>query len=190
MKKKTIFKSVLILAVAAGSAAFTSTMEKKIDITESTIEWKGKKVLGSHNGTINLKDGHLEMEGDQLTGGQFTVDMTSITVTDLSGEDKGKLEGHLKSDDFFGVNNYPTSTLVIDSASKNGNIYSVKGTITIKGTTEPVAFDLVMGESAATANLKIDRTKFGVRYGSGSFFDNLGDNTISDTFTLDVNLKF
>lgn len=190
MKKKNVLKSVLILAVAAGTASFTSTMEKKINIEESTIEWKGKKVLGSHNGTINLQDGHLEMEGDQLTGGQFTVDMTSITVTDLKGEDKAKLEGHLKSDDFFGVDNYATSKLVINSATKNGNTYAVNGDITIKGKTEPITFDLVMGESAATTSFKIDRTKFGVRYGSGSFFDNLGDNTISNDFTLDVTLKF
>ena len=190
MKKKNVIKSVLILAVAAGTASFTSTMEKKINIEESTIEWKGKKVLGSHTGTINLQDGHLEMEGDQLTGGQFTVDMTSITVTDLKGEDKAKLEGHLKSDDFFGVDNYATSKLVINSATKNGNTYAVNGDITIKGKTEPITFDLVMGESAATTNFKIDRTKFGVRYGSGSFFDNLGDNTISNDFTLDVTLKF
>ncbi|RFN58586.1 YceI family protein [Marixanthomonas ophiurae] len=190
MKKKTILKSVLILAVAAGTAAFTSTMEKKIDISESSIEWKGKKVLGSHTGTINLQDGHLEMEGDQLTGGKFTVDMTSITVTDLKGEDKGKLEGHLKSDDFFGVENHPTAQLVINNATKDGNTYTVTGDITIKGKTEPVTFDLIMGESAATTSFKIDRTKFGVRYGSGSFFDNLGDNTISNDFTLDVTLKF
>jgi len=190
MKKKKVFKSLLILAVAAGSAAFTSTMEKKINITESSIEWKGKKVLGSHNGTINLKDGHLEMEGDQLKGGEFTVDMTSITVNDLSGEDKGKLEGHLKSDDFFGVNDHPTAKLVINSATKNGNTHNVKGDLTIKGTTEPISFDLVMGENSATTSFKIDRTKYGARYGSGSFFDNLGDNTISDNFTLDVNLKF
>ena len=190
MKKKNVLKSVLILAVAAGTAAFTSTMEKKINIEESTIEWKGKKVLGSHTGTINLQDGHLEMEGDQLTGGTFTVDMTSITVTDLEGESKGKLEGHLKSDDFFGVENHPTSTLEITSASNKGNVYDVTANLTIKGKTEPVTFELIMGESAATTTLKIDRTKYGVRYGSGSFFDSLGDNTISDTFTLDVTLKF
>lgn len=190
MKKNSILKSVLILAVATGTAAFTTTMEKRIDINESSIQWKGKKVLGSHEGTINLKDGYLEMEGDQLTGGEFTVDMTTILVTDLSGESKEKLEGHLKSDDFFGVDNHPTASLKITDATKNGNTYSVTGDLTIKGTTKPATFDLIMGESAATATVTINRTHYGVRYGSGSFFDNLGDNTISDNFTLDVNLKF
>ncbi|WP_432410021.1 YceI family protein [Rasiella sp. SM2506] len=188
---KTI-KSLLIIAVVVAASAFTNpiNMKKKINIKESQIEWKGKKILGSHTGTIQLKDGFLEMDGDNLVGGMFTVDMTTINVTDLEGENKGKLEGHLKSGDFFGVENHPTSVLVINSATKDGNTYAVKANITIKGHTEAVAFDLEMGESAAQASFKIDRTKFDIRYGSGSFADNLGDNAISDNFTLDVLLKF
>jgi len=188
---KTI-KSLVLIAVVVTASAFTNpmNMKKKINIKESQIEWKGKKILGSHTGTIQFKDGYLEMDGDNLVGGMFTVDMTTINVTDLEGEDKGKLEGHLKSDDFFGVENHPTSVLVINNASKDGNTYEVKGEITIKGHTEPVAFDLEMGASAAQASFKIDRTKFDIRYGSGSFTDNLGDNAISDKFSLDVLLKF
>lgn len=187
---KTIFKSVLILTVAIGATAFTSTMKKTINVETSTIIWTGKKVLGSHTGTIQLSEGYLEMDGENLTGGMFVVDMTSINVTDLKGESKGKLEGHLKSDDFFGIEKFPTATLVINNATKNADGYIVKGDITIKGTTLPIEFDLDMGEDFAATSLKIDRTKFGVRYGSGSFFDNLGDNTISDNFELDVTLKF
>lgn len=183
-------KSLLIIAVILTASAFTTPIKKKIDITESYITWKGKKILGSHTGTIDLKEGYLEMEGDILAGGMFVVDMTSITVTDLEGEYKGKLEGHLKSDDFFGIKNYPTATLVINRATKEGNTYDVVADITIKGTTQVINFDLEMGTSAAIASLKIDRTKFGLRYGSGSFSDNLGDKAISDKFTLDVNLKF
>ncbi|MAN58464.1 MAG: lipid-binding protein [Flavobacteriaceae bacterium] len=187
--KKTV-KSVLILAIAVGMASFTKPMKKKIDVKESTIEWEGKKILGSHKGTINLKDGHFEMDGDNLVGGEFTVDMTSIKVTDLSGEDKQKLEGHLRSDDFFGVDNHPTASLNIKNATREGNVYNVNAQLTIKDTTHPISFELTMGETAAITNLKIDRTKYNVRYGSGSFFDNLGDNTISDTFELDITLKF
>ncbi|MEL6812584.1 MAG: YceI family protein, partial [Bacteroidota bacterium] len=139
---------------------------------------------------IDLKDGYLEMDGEQLIGGTFVVDMTTINVTDLEGEYKTKLEGHLKSDDFFGIANHPTATLVITKAKKDGNTHDVSGNITIKGTTKPVNFELEMGETGAAASLKIDRTEFGLRYGSGSFTDNLGDNAISDNFTLDVNLKF
>ena len=192
---KNTIKSVLILAVAFGAASFTNTiMEKKIDVKSSSIAWTGKKVLGSHNGTIKLKSGHLNMDGDKLTGGEFVVDMTTINVTDLSGESKGKLEGHLKSDDFFGIENNPTAKLVITKATKNTGAneegYSIDGDLTIKGTTNPIKFNMVIIDNTASSTLKVDRTKYGVRYGSGSFFDNLGDNTIDDIFELDVTLKF
>lgn len=186
---KTI-KSLVLIAVIVSAAAFTTPVKKTINVNESTITWKGKKILGSHTGTINLTEGYLEMNDDQLVGGMFVVDMTSITVTDLDGEYKGKLEGHLKSDDFFGIANHPTSTLVIKSATKDGNTYEVQADITIKGTTEPINFELEMGTSAAITSLKVDRTKFGIRYGSGSFSDDLGDKAISDKFTLDITLKF
>ncbi|GEQ87279.1 lipid-binding protein [Patiriisocius marinistellae] len=188
---KTAVKSILILAVAVGATAFTNNTMKKISVSESTIEWTGKKVLGSHTGTINLKEGSLEMEGSTLTGGMFVVDMTSINVTDLkAGEGKEKLEGHLKSEDFFGTDNHPTATLVFTSVKAMNGGYKVTGNMTIKETTEPITFDLKMEDNQATTSLKIDRTKYGVRYGSGSFFDNLGDNTISDNFDLNVTLKF
>ncbi len=192
--KKTI-KSILILAVAFGAASFTNTiMNKKIDIKSSSIAWTGKKVVGSHNGTIKLKSGFLEMDNNKLTGGEFVVDMTSINVGDLSGDSKGKLEGHLKSEDFFGVEKYPTAKLVITKATKNTGAneegYSVDGNLTIKDITNPVKFNMVIIDDTASSILKVDRTKFDVRYGSGSFFDNLGDKAIDDIFELDVTLKF
>jgi polyisoprenoid-binding protein YceI len=131
------------------------------------------------------------MENGELTGGEFLIDMSSITVTDLTGEDKGKLEGHLKSDDFFGVNNHPTSKLVITSVAKKSNgTYGVVADLTIKDKTNQVTFDLDLEENSASTELTIDRSKYDVRYGSGSFFDNLGDKTIYDNFELDVELKF
>ena len=75
----------------------------QIDASGSTIHWTAEKVTGAHEGNISLIDGNIEMEGDQIKGGSFTVDMTTIISTDLSGEYKNKLEGHLKSDDFFSV---------------------------------------------------------------------------------------
>jgi len=186
-----VIKSLLIIAVVFAAYSFTTPIKKTINITESSITWKGKKILGSHTGTISLKEGHLEMEGDLLVGGMFVVDMTSINVTDLeAGKGKEKLEGHLKSADFFGIEKYPTATLFINKATKDGNIYNVNANITIKGKTESINFELEMGKSAATTSFKIDRTKFGIRYGSGSFGDDLGDKAISDKFLLDVNLKF
>ena len=187
--KKTI-KNALILTVATAASSFTNPVTERMEVKESTITWVGKKVTGKHTGTINLKEGYLEMEGENIVGGAFVMDMTSIQVTDLSGEWKDKLEGHLNSDDFFGTANHPTATLVIESATKSESTFTVNGKITIKGVTEPITFDLKMEGSTGTTALKIDRTKFGIRYGSGSFFDNLGDKTIYEDFDLDVTLKF
>ena len=187
---KTTVKSILILAIAATTASFTSNLIEKVSIKESTIKWEGKKVTGSHNGTINLKEGYFEMENDEIKGGKFVIDMTSLVSTDLTGDSKGKLEGHLKSDDFFGTDNHPEATLVITNTTKTGTGYKVTGDITIKKTTQPITFDLDVDDNTATTQLTIDRSKFDIRYGSGSFFDNLGDKTIYDDFTLDVELKF
>ncbi len=188
---KIAMKSILVLLVAATVTAFTNTTVKKINVSESTITWKGKKIVGNgHQGTINLKSGHLEMDGNTLTGGEFVVDMTSINVTDLEGKGKGRLEGHLKSDDFFGVTNYPEAKLVITSATKGDKSYKVNADLTVKGKTQAVSFNLDMGNSEARAILEFDRSKHDVRYGSGSFFDDLGDKAISDNILLDVLLKF
>lgn len=188
--KKKFLKGAAASIIILTTLSFT-TMKKEIKTKESTITWIGKKVTGSHTGNITLKEGHFNVEEGKPVGGQFIMNMNSIDVTDLTGENKGKLEGHLKSDDFFGVEKYPTSKLVITSISDKGNgIYGVVANLTIKEETHPVNFDLKWNENSATTNLTIDRSKYNVRYGSGSFFDNLGDNTIYDNFDLAVNLKF
>ncbi len=164
------------------------------NIESSEVSWKAYKVGGQHNGVVNLKDGDLQFENGQLVGGSFSVDMTSIVCLDLEGEWKGKLEGHLKSDDFFGVNNFPTAKFVITDAFAVGTEgkYRIKGDLTIKEKTESIAFNAMVTEEGnmvkANADLVIDRSKFDVRYGSGSFFDNLGDKTIYDEFDLSVSL--
>jgi polyisoprenoid-binding protein YceI len=137
-----------------------------------------------------LKEGYFEMEEGKLVGGMFVADMTSINVTDLEGDSKGKLEGHLNSDDFFGVKDHPTATFKMNTVvEKSKGVYGVAGDMTIKGKTNPIAFDLKMEGNTATTTLVIDRSKYDVKYGSGSFFDNLGDKTIYDEFTLDIMLK-
>lgn len=185
-----------ILGAAAPVLIFTTlsfnTIKKSVNVEASSVEWTGKKIAGAHTGNIKLKQGFLNLTEDgELVGGEFVMDMNSIEVTDLQGEYKTKLENHLYSDDFFGVNNYATSKLVItDVDKKSSDLYAVKGDLTIKGKTEPVSFDMQVEDNSASAKVIIDRTKYGIRYGSGSFFDNLGDNTIHNNFTLDVNLKF
>ncbi|MCG9970811.1 YceI family protein [Christiangramia crocea] len=188
--KNRFLKGGIASVIVLTTLAFTNT-KKEVDVEASTVTWTGEKVTGSHNGTIELESGHLMIEDEKIVGGEFVMDMSSITVTDLSGENKGKLEGHLKSDDFFGVENHPTSKLVITSAAPKGNgVYGIVGDLTIKNETHPITFDLKMNEGSASTQLTIDRSKYNVRYGSGSFFDNLGDKTIYDNFELDVNLKF
>jgi polyisoprenoid-binding protein YceI len=188
---KTTMKTILLAVIITTASAFTAIITEKKVVKEATIEWKGKKVLGSHNGTIQLSEGYLQMEGSKIIGGKFVVDMTTITVEDLkTGEGKEKLEGHLKSDDFFGIANHPQAVLDITSSINVEEGYKIKGNMTIKGKTNPVEFTLKMMGDTATTKFKIDRTKFGVQYGSGSFFDDLGDKAINDNFELEVTLTF
>ncbi|MFV8369371.1 YceI family protein [Flavobacterium sp. LB2R40] len=186
------FKSIAFALVVVLSTLSVTAQTKKVDPAKSTINWTGKKVTGQHEGTINLKDGALVFKGKKLVGGTFNVDMTSIIVTDLkAGQGKEKLEGHLKADDFFGTDKFSTATLIFKKATlKSANIYTVTGDLTIKGKTNPITFDLATTATTAATKLKIDRTKYDIKYGSGSFFDNLGDKAISDEFELAVALKF
>ncbi|MDC6366063.1 MULTISPECIES: YceI family protein [Flavobacteriaceae] len=189
--KKTILS--LALTVIFGASTFANPIDgekKEVKASESSVTWKAYKVTGSHTGTVNLKSGSLEFDGDKLVGGEFVVDMTTINTTDLQGEYKGKLDGHLKSDDFFSTASNPTSKLVFTNVEASGkNSYKVTGDLTIKGITKPITFDVSIYGSKATATLKVDRTNYDVKYGSGSFFDNLGDKTIYDEFDLVVDLQ-
>jgi len=181
----------IAIALFVAVSTITTAQTKKVDVAKSTITWIGKKVTGQHNGTVALKEGSLIFKCKNLTGGNFTVDMTSLTSTDLTGEYLGKLNGHLKSEDFFGTEKYPTSKLVFKKiAAKPNGVYTVTADLTIKDVTAPVTFDITVKGNTATSTLKIDRTKYGIKYGSGSFFDNLGDKTINDEFELTVNLQF
>ena len=186
-------KTIAIALVVALTAATSATaQDKKINTTKSQINWVGKKVTGQHSGTINFKDGVLNMKAGKLTGGNFTVDMKSITVTDLkAGEGKEKLEGHLKADDFFGSDKFATAKLVFKTVkAKTAGVYTVTADLTLKNITKPVTFDLTVGKNAATTTFKVDRTKYDIKYNSGNFFENLGDKTIYDEFDLTVNLVY
>jgi polyisoprenoid-binding protein YceI len=191
---KRTFLSIALSVITTGIALATEPVEvdkKEVKTEQSTVSWKAYKVTGSHYGTVALTSGALMFDGDKLTGGEFVVDMTSLVATDLEGEYRQKLEGHLKSDDFFGVEANPTSTLVFTNVKSTGkNSYEVTGDLTIKGITKPVTFDVSVYGSKATATMKVDRAQYDVKYGSGSFFDNLGDKTIYDEFDLVVDLVF
>lgn len=185
---KTINYLLAIIIIGASFGAYAQ--KKDINSAKSTITWVGKKIGGQHEGTIEVKSGSLEVKNNKVITGEFTIDMNSITCTDL--EDAGynqKLVGHLKSDDFFGTAKYPTATFKVTSATKfNQNKASLTGDITIKGKTQSITFDIVKEAESYTAIIEIDRSKFDVKYGSNSFFDSLGDKAIEDIFTLNIKL--
>jgi polyisoprenoid-binding protein YceI len=189
-------KRIIIAILAMGVLTVSHAQTFNADPTQSKIKWHGSKVTGEHFGFINLKSGKLMMDNGQVKGGEFIVDMTSMTNTDIESEKYNqKLIGHLKSDDFFGVNTFPEATLKIKSAkvsTEEGSTHSFKGDITIKGKTEEITFPANVkfegDKMMATAKITIDRSKFDVKYGSGSFFEGLGDNLIYDDFDLEINL--
>lgn len=190
-KKMKVLKLMLAVVVMVVSLSTYAQKNQNIKVASSQIEWEGKKVLGSHNGTLNFKSGSVSTKNGKLVGGTFAVDMTSITVKDLEpGKGKEKLEGHLKSDDFFGVDNHTQSTLVFKSVKESGaNKYQVKADLTIKGKTHPVEFEATFNGKEGSAKVTVDRTKYDIKYGSGSFFDDLGDKAIDNDFTLDITVK-
>lgn len=189
---KNNLKNIAILAfVSLVAFSFTTIETKNVNIKKSKITWQGHKVTGQHEGMINLQSGFLTFNGETLTGGEFVIDMNTIICTDLEGDYKGKLEGHLKSDDFFGVTEHPTAKLVLKKVKAQGNnIYKVAGNLTIKGKTNPISFDLTINGNKATTALKVDRAKYDVKYGSTSFFEGLKDKAIYDEFDLNVSLEF
>lgn len=185
-------KTIAIALLVTFSTAAVSAQNKRIDPEKTKISWLGKKVTGQHEGVVSLRDGVLAFKGKKLTGGTFNVDMGSINVTDLkANEGKEKLEGHLKSADFFGTDKFPVANLVFKKVADKGNgVYTVTADLTIKEKTNPVTFDLAVKGNTATTTFKVDRTKYDIKYGSGSFFDNLGDKAISDNFDVTVSLQF
>lgn len=161
-----------------------------VNTEKSKIHWIGKKVTGEHDGFIQLKQGQFSVIDDQIKKGQFTIDMNSMTCTDIEdAQYNQKLIGHLKSADFFGVDQYSTANLVLTKSSRfNNNQCVVQGNLTIKNKTDVVKFLVKREGETFKATIEVDRSKYDVRYGSSSFFDNLGDKVIYDVFELEVEL--
>ncbi|MDP9076123.1 MAG: YceI family protein [Bacteroidota bacterium] len=194
MKKITM---IAIGAVVTIASAFKIAKNEtyRIDTQKSVIEWTGKKVLGEHHGEIKLASGAITTESKVPVKGNFVIDMTSITNKDLTdAETKTKLLGHLKSEDFFSVDKYPAAqfaaTRITDGG--NGNL-NITGNLTIKGITNPISFSAaytLTGNTltAKAANVKVDRTKYNMKFGSKSFFESIGDKAIDDEFILNINI--
>ncbi|MFA7446170.1 MAG: YceI family protein [Flavobacteriaceae bacterium] len=185
-----MIKSVAIL-LFTGFAMSLSAQTKAVNTQKSMLNWKGYKVVGLHEGTINLKEGNLIFEKDKLKGGSFTVDMTSISSTDMSGKGKERLDGHLKNQDFFDVENHPESTLVFKKVSeKSKGNYTIEADLTIKGIKKPITFTLEIKDNTATALVQIDRTQYDIKYRSASLFPDLADKAIKDEFDINATLVF
>ncbi|WP_423818415.1 YceI family protein [Salinimicrobium sp. TIG7-5_MAKvit] len=183
------------------AVATEEAMTYEIDTTASTIEWRGTKPTGEHVGTINIEDGTLMATTEEITSGRVVIDMNSITVTDEGMEEKDKrsLEDHLKGTvegketDFFNVNKYPTATFEITGVTEENGQKVLQGNLTLKEETKNIQFPVNTEINGETITLKsetfiIDRTNWGVNYGSKSVFDNLGDKFISDEMELTVNV--
>jgi polyisoprenoid-binding protein YceI len=185
---KTLLISVLMIAFTA----FTmNAQEMTADVKKSTLKWHGKKVTGEHFGNISLKSGSMEIKDNQIARGKFVIDMSSITNSDLTDQAYNtKLVNHLKSDDFFGVAKHPEAVIeIVKSTPFTNNEATVDAKLTIKNITHPVSFKAKKDGKTYVAEILVDRSKYDVRYGSGSFFDNLGDNMIYDEFTMTVRIE-
>ncbi|MFT4681071.1 MAG: polyisoprenoid-binding protein YceI [Granulosicoccus sp.] len=194
--KKTI-SSIFVAVLMVTSTAFGTNPVKDatyvVDQNASTVVWTGSKITGgSHTGTVAIKSGEFSLSGGLIKTGSFVLDMTTIANTDLSGGMKGKLEGHLKSEDFFSVEKHQTAELKITKGELHGDHMHASGNLTIKGITQPVKLEVTLsskdGVFNASADVTVDRTKFDVKYGSDSFFDNLGDKAINNDISFKVNL--
>lgn len=172
---------------------------KNIDMDQSTVAWEGTKVTGKHDGTIGLSSGELYLVDDQIVGGNILIDMTEIVVLDLEDpETNARLQGHLESDDFFSVATYPEATFEManivkrEDAAEGEPNYTISGNLTIKGITHGITFPAHVhmedGVMTAKADFDLDRTMWDVRFGSGRFFDNLGDNLIHDNFNMKLDI--
>lgn len=165
----------------------------QINTEMSLVGWEGsKKIITTHidRGTIDIQAGELFFEDEQLVGGNIVIDMNSISTQTVGNDmEPSRLDTHLKSDDFFNVAQYPTATLVVtDVSSSDEATYLITGDLTIRETTEQVSFPVILSKQGndvfAEGQLIINRADFNVRFGSDSFFDNLGDNVINDEFRL------
>ncbi|MDB5262800.1 MAG: lipid-binding protein [Adhaeribacter sp.] len=216
--KKIIFSALFLSALlfsekanAQASQTFASAKEVtaknaataaayKIDPAQSTLNWHGKKVTGEHNGTIKIASGELQADKNKVVGGNVVIDMNSIVNLDVTDKEYNqKLVGHLKSEDFFSAEKHPQSTFKINKitpikGAKTGQAnHTVNGVLTIKGIAQPVSFPAVVNVQGNTITAKsdavvLDRTKWDIRYGSKSFFENIGDKAINDDFTVQFNL--
>ena len=192
--KKLASITLFVLLSFSSFAQGNSAEKTDIDLKQSKLEWTGKKLGGEHYGTIQLVSGYLIFTKKKLTGGTFEMDMTSITCADITDTKSNKrLVDHLKSEDFFSVVRFPKSSFVITKVEPtSATEYTVTGNLTIKGKTNPITFtakvNSINNQTVAEATLTFDRSKYDVKFGSQSFFENLGEKLVYDDVDMIVKL--
>jgi polyisoprenoid-binding protein YceI len=168
-----------------------------VDTGESNVEWIGARPASQHNGIVSLSEGFLNVDEGQIVGGEFTIDLTDITVLDITDPSRNaRLKGHLESDDFFDVENHPEATFTltdIESTDDADGRYRITGNLLMRGVNRAVTFDADIDindeqVSARSVQFVINRTEWGVNYQSRTVFGNVLDNFILDDIALVVNL--
>jgi polyisoprenoid-binding protein YceI len=164
-----------------------------LNTESSVVGWVGRKprVLGYEDtGTLKLSGGSFVVTNGHIASGDFVIDMTTLAV-DSTGNNKSgdMLVEHLSSDDFFAVETHPTATFAIRNVTNS----VVTGSLTVKGITKIISFPATIAQNAegaltAKANITLNRAQWDIRYGSGSFFENLGDNLIADEVSITLDL--
>ena len=198
MKKSLITLLFLSLLGTAGLVAENLHVDVyQVDINNSSAEWFAAKFTGKHNGTVKVSGGEINSNHGQLTG-FVEIDMHSIADSDIKDEKmNAKLTNHLKSEDFFNADKYPKARFDILSIEpiksiEEGVTHKVTGNLTIKDKTNPLSFDATIiiqsNKITCVGSAVVDRSKFDVRYGSKSFFKDIGDKVIYDDFTLKFNV--
>lgn len=187
---KKLFSFAILMTGTIFMMAFNPIKEEvyTVDTSKSTIAWSAKKVGGGHTGTVSITEGSLIYNGKALQKGMFTMDMSSIT------SDNARVTTHLKSPDFFSAENNPKSKFEITKVSSAGKErVNITGNLTIKGITHPLTFPATVKQAngvvvAAASGIKVDRTKYDIKFRSKTFFGDIGDKAIDDEFELNINL--
>ena len=191
-KKNTTMKNITFLISVFLITSSSLAQEYSLNTSSSELKWTGTELTTKiHYGSIDFKSGTITLSEGQPVSGKFVVNMTTLKNEDLPEAYRGRLEGHLKSDDFFSVDKFSEAILEINGSNKlSSGSFDVNGNLTIKGITEPINFSMSTSDDHWVANLTFDRSKYNVRFRSGTFFENLGDKLIYDDIVIETKLRF
>ena len=214
MKIKFLFTAIAILAMSCGTknaeqaktgeaqeVASIEGKEYSLNQDESSLKWRGTKPGGEHIGTVDISEGNVAVSDGMVTGGSIVIDLNTIQDEDLSGNMAERLVGHLKSEDFFHVSEYPKAVFNITEVGKIENAemdmpgYTVTGNLTMRGVTKSITFPawIEVSENSVTAKTEefsIDRTLWGVNFKSKSVFAEFKDDFIGDMINLKFDVSF